>query len=97
MKPIRIATDVVSVGELKVHAAKLLDRIRDERRPIVITQHGKPAAVLIRPEDYDRLVEQLWFVTAVEEGLEQSKRGEGVDDAELDPDLEKALEPRKSR
>jgi prevent-host-death family protein len=93
MKPIRLSRDVVSVGELKANASKLLDRIRSAGRPIVITQHGRPAAILISTEDYDRFMEQAWFVLAVEEGISQSRDGRLVEDPDLDAEIAGALAP----
>ena len=95
MRPIQLANDIVSVGELKVQAARLLKRIHQDRRPIVITQHGKPAAVMLAPEDFDRLAEHARFVSAVREGLSDSEKGKLVDDADLDAELEAAIGPRR--
>ncbi|MCX7014860.1 MAG: type II toxin-antitoxin system Phd/YefM family antitoxin [Candidatus Sumerlaeota bacterium] len=97
MKPIQLATDVVSVGELKVQAARLFKRIHQDRRPIVITQHGKPAAVLLAPEDYDRLAEQTRFIEAVRQGLSDSEAGRVIADSELDADIDAVLGPRRVR
>jgi PHD/YefM family antitoxin component YafN of YafNO toxin-antitoxin module len=50
----------------------------------VITQHGKPAGVLVSPEDFDRMSEHSRFLQAVERGLDDVKAGRVVDDASLD-------------
>jgi len=97
MRPIQISNDVVSIGDLKVQASRLLRRINENRRPIVITQHGKPAAVMLTTEDYDRLAEHVRFIDAVQEGLAESEKGNLVGDDELDRELDAVLGKRKKK
>ena len=89
MRPIHVSEDIVPLGEFKTHASRVLRQLREARRPVVITQHGKPAAVLITPEDFDRLRERERFVEAVESGLTDAEAGRVVDDATLGRELEK--------
>lgn len=91
MRPLQLSTDVVSVGELKVQAARILKRIHSDRCPIVITQHGKPAAVLVSTEDFDRMAEHTRFVQAAQRGLSDVEAGRVVDDEELDKALDVAF------
>lgn len=91
MRPLQLATDVVSIGELKVQAARILQRVNKDRCPIVITQHGKPAGVLVSPEDFDRLAQHARFMQSVQSGLEDSEAGRVVDEQELDAELEAAF------
>ena len=91
MRPLQLSTDVVSVGELKVQAARILKRIHSDRCPIVITQHGKPAAVLVSTEDFDRMAEHSRFMAAAKQGLDDVNAGRVLDDEELDDALEQAF------
>lgn len=84
----RIAHDIVPVGELKVHAAALLKRVRAQAGPIVITQHGRPAGVLLSPEAFDRLTAESRLLQAVRAGQADVAAGRVVEDADLDDDLE---------
>ena len=88
MKPIQIADDIVPLAEFKAHASRLFRQLREEKRPMVITQNGKPAAVLITPEEFDRIAERSRFVEAVQEGLADSKAGRLIDDEQLGFDLD---------
>lgn len=91
MKPLHVSQDIVPVGAFKAQASRLLRRLRDERRPIVITQNGKPAAVLVTPEEFDRLREHSQFLDAVNAGLADSAAGRLTDDEALDAELDRAL------
>lgn len=88
MKPIQIAEDIVPLAELKAHASRLFRQLREDQRPLVITQNGKPAAVLITPEEFDRIGERARFVEAVREGLADSDAGRLIDDEQLGQELD---------
>lgn len=55
MKQISIANDIIPVGEFKTGLAKWLKSVHDSGRPLVITQNGRPAGVLLSPEAFDQL------------------------------------------
>ena len=57
MKPLHISEDIIPIGKFKAQASKVLRQIHDTARPVIITQNGLPVAVLITPEEFDRLVE----------------------------------------
>jgi len=40
---------IVPVTELQREAGQILRRLRDSKEPVIITQRGRPAAVLIQP------------------------------------------------
>jgi prevent-host-death family protein len=55
MKEVSIGDGMVPLNEFKTHASRWLKRLRDSGEPFVITQHGRPAGVMVSPEDYDRM------------------------------------------
>lgn len=69
MQPVRISENIVPVSEFKAKAAEWLRRIAGRASPLVITQNGKAAAVIMSPAEYDSLTERARFLEAVEEGL----------------------------
>ena len=95
MKPLQVSQDILPLGEFKTHASKALLRVRESQRPIVITQNGKPAGVLLSPEEFDRLTERDRFVTAVGNGLADAEAGQIIDDDDLERELERQLRPRE--
>ena len=91
MKELLATEDIVPLGEFKAKASEMLRKLRSTSRPLVITQNGKPAAVLITPEDFDSVVERERFVKAVERGMMDADAGRTIDDSELDAELEREL------
>ena len=58
MKPLQISKDIVPLAEFKAQSASWLERVRASGQPVIITQNGKPAAVMISPEEFDRFQNQ---------------------------------------
>lgn len=77
MKALKISQDVVTLAEFKNQAATLLERISHSSQPLLITQNGKPAGVLLSPAEFDRIQEHetARFITAVARGLEDADNG----------------------
>jgi prevent-host-death family protein len=82
-KPMLVADDIVPIGEFKAHASQMLKRVRSSNRPLVITQNGKPSAVLITPEEFDALSERQRFIASVEQGLRDVEAGRTMTTEEL--------------
>ena len=87
MKPMNISQNIISLSDFKNKASKMLHEIQSSRRPLVITQNGKAAAVLISPSDFDLLTEQARFVDAVQKGLADVQDGRMLSDEDLDKEL----------
>jgi prevent-host-death family protein len=94
MTPIRIHDDIVPLGEFKTHASRLLREMHEQGRHLVITQNGRPAAVLVLPADYDRFTEKERFIASVRRGLAEAEAGLGIPAEELGDDINAALDRR---
>ena len=90
MKSIHISEDIVSLSDFKINAAKMLTQVQQSHRPIVITQNGRPAGVLISPVEFDHLSEQSRFVASVKSGLSDVEKGNVLTAKELDKVLDEA-------
>jgi prevent-host-death family protein len=54
----RYSTQIKPISYVKAHAAEPLDRITEEREPIIITQNGEARAVLVDVISYDEMVHE---------------------------------------
>ncbi|WP_319577040.1 type II toxin-antitoxin system Phd/YefM family antitoxin [uncultured Desulfobacter sp.] len=84
MKPLNISQDIISLSDFKNKASKMLHKVQTSHRPLVITQNGKAAAVLISPSDFDLLTEQARFADAVNRGLSDVEHGRILPDEDLE-------------
>jgi prevent-host-death family protein len=55
----RPSVDVRPVTEFRAHTSAVLEQVQATKRPVVLTQHGRSAAVLLDVELYEQLVEEL--------------------------------------
>jgi len=69
----------------------MLRRLRETGRALVITQHGIAAAVVMTPEEYDRLIERSAFLDAVADGQAADDAGRVVSHEEARRRLEAAV------
>ncbi|MBN1631689.1 MAG: type II toxin-antitoxin system Phd/YefM family antitoxin [Thermoleophilia bacterium] len=76
MKDIRPSTDVLPVTEFRANTSELLARLRTTKRPIILTQHGRGAAVLMDVEAYEDLLDEIALLRDVRIAEEQEARGE---------------------
>ena len=90
---LQVAEDIVPIGELKAHLSEKIRGLRGTHRPLVVTQNGRAAAVMLAPEDFDRLTAQARFVAAVQAGLGDLDAGRVVSDADLARRLDARLSP----
>lgn len=79
MRSIRVSENVVPVSEFKAQAVDWLKTIASSDAPVVVTQNGRPAAVMLSPKAYDAVTEQARFVAAVSEGLADVDAGRLID------------------
>jgi prevent-host-death family protein len=92
MKALR-ADEVVPLAEFKTHASQVINRVRTSGRPVLITQHGRGAAVLISVAEYDRLFEGALIRAAIEEGLADAAAGRVFTEEEAFAQLEAKFGP----
>jgi len=87
MKPINISQNIISLSDFKNRASKMLNEVQKSHSPIIITQNGRAAAVLIAPADFDILTERARFIDAVKAGIVDVQEGRVLADEELSLDL----------
>lgn len=78
MKRTVFANDIHSVSEFRSNAAEFITQVHSTKRPLIITQNGKSAAVLLDVTEYDKLLEKIELIQDIETGLGQISAGEGV-------------------
>jgi prevent-host-death family protein len=83
MRAIKVAEEIVPVGEFKKQATRWLRHTAETGKPVVITHNGKPARVLLSPTEYDRLTERQRFVESVALGLADADAGRTMDTKKL--------------
>ncbi|MDQ6806091.1 MAG: type II toxin-antitoxin system Phd/YefM family antitoxin [Actinomycetota bacterium] len=89
-------SETLSLAAVKARFSELVDRVERQQDRVVVTRNGKPAAVLISPDDLESLEETLAIMSdrsltsQIRESEKASAIGEGgVELDELRADLER--------
>ena len=56
------------VTEIKRHAVEIIDQLREDRVPVLITERGKEAAVMLDVGTYKGMLKRLELLEAIAEG-----------------------------
>jgi len=59
MPPLRPSTDVHPVTDFRANTSAVIERLHATRRPVILTQHGRTAAVLLDPRVYEDLLDEV--------------------------------------
>ena len=68
--------DIRPLSEFRKNAASFIERVQKQKRSIVLTQHGKSAAVLVDVSEYQRMIDKLDKMEDLLEAERQIARGE---------------------
>jgi len=96
MNTINISSDIIPIGEFKTRLSQYLKNVNNTGHPLVITQNGKPAGVLISPAEYDELVYKKLFIESVSRGLSDIESGNVYSTTEIKAELQKRRAARRS-
>jgi len=91
MKRPALSKDLVPVKELRSNLATWLGKLDEDGRPLVVTQRGRAAAVLIHPARLDELEEREELVRKVLRGLSEIQAGELLADEDVWAEVEREL------
>ncbi len=77
--------ETIAISEARQKFLPLLDRIEEGAYRFSVTRHGRPIAVVLSYDDYQRMTETLKlmegraFTQRLSQGLEEARRGQLVD------------------
>ncbi len=75
---VKFSEDVVPLSDLKINPGKVIGRVQESHRPMLLTSRGRGVAVVQGLEDYEKTAEELRFVKAVAQGLMDAREGDTV-------------------
>jgi len=71
--------NILPISDLRQNAANVLKKLRDNKEPIVITQRGRAAAVIISIEAYEKSECDKELLRLLAKGDKEIETGEGYD------------------
>ena len=84
---LNIERGIVPLSRFRQESKNYLKRIRVTHEPLILTQNGESAAVVLTPQEYQRLTYQRELFRAIAEGEKDLVEGRTVSHEELFKDL----------
>jgi prevent-host-death family protein len=89
-----IDEDIKSVTYLKTHAAEILKRLNQNRRPVIVTQNGEPRAVIQDSKSYEEMKRALGILKILAPGERDVARGAVEEQSRVFVRLQRKLKKR---
>lgn len=84
---------IIPVSDLRQDVADVLRQVQEARAPVVITQRGRAAAVMLSIEEYEHREEERQLLRALARGEREIEVGKGHDLASVLAEAEALLGP----
>lgn len=78
MALLRPSVDVRPVTEFRANTSAILEQVHSTKRPVILTQHGRSAAVLLDVDVYERLVDEVAVIRDIRTAEAQLDAGMGI-------------------
>ena len=75
MHKINYESDIKPLSEFRANAAGFVKQVKESKRPLIITQHGKSSAVLVDVAEYQALIEKLEVLQEIQIAEQQISNG----------------------
>jgi prevent-host-death family protein len=72
-------TRIVPISDFRHQATKILKHVRDSSEPMIITQRGRAAAVILSVETYERSEHDRELLLALVQGEKEIEADDGHD------------------
>jgi prevent-host-death family protein len=83
----RLDTDIKPVSEFRANAAELIEQVKTSGRPLVLTQRGHSAAVVLDVSEYEQMVDEIDVLRDIHTAVQQIDAGLGVSNREAKAEL----------
>ncbi len=95
MKRIQLDKDIQPLSAFRANAAAIIETLKKDRRPVVITQHGKGSAVLLDVNDYEQMIETIEILQEINQAREELAAGKGIPHEEAMASIREYLNRKK--
>ena len=71
--------EIIPISDLRQDASAILKRVRTSKDPLIITQRGRAAAVMVSITAYERAEQERHILELLARGEKEIKAGKGYD------------------
>jgi len=91
MARVNLVEDLTPISDFRTRTAEIVARVQRTKRPVILTQRGRSAAVLEDVREYERKAERLDLLEAILTGLRAAEKGHVVSHARAMAELDRIL------
>lgn len=86
---------MIPVSELRQDVADVVRRVQESRDPIIVTQRGRAAVVMLSVREYERGEYEREILKALAQGEQEIAAGKGHDLGDVMAEADRVLESQK--
>ena len=83
--------DVRPVSDLRQNMAEIMESIDTEKRPVILTKHGRGKYIILSIEEYNRIVASGELYKAIDDGVADIEAGNVSDFREFAEQLREEM------
>ncbi|MCP3889225.1 MAG: type II toxin-antitoxin system Phd/YefM family antitoxin [Desulfobulbaceae bacterium] len=72
-------SNIIPISDLRKDAANILKQLKNQKDPLIITQRGRAAAVMIGVDAYEKFEHEKEILLLLAKGDREIEMGEGYD------------------
>jgi len=91
MNRINLETDIRPLSDFRANITSIIEEIKRTKKPIVLTQHGRSAAVILDVAEYERILEKIDLLSDIELAESQIEKGQGLSHSKAKSQILKRL------
>jgi len=86
---IQVMSETLSLAHIKAHLSEVVDRVELHHERVILTRNGRPAAVLVSPDDLEALEDTLELLSdpdamrEIAQARDEIRRGDVLDGESL--------------
>ncbi len=77
MNSIQLDKDILSLSEFRSNSAAYVEEIKSNKRPVILTQNGKSALVVMDVSAYQQLMNKLTLLEEITQAKTEIEQGLG--------------------
>lgn len=78
MRPLKVDEDIQPLSEFRAEIASFVKQVKDTKRPLVLTQHGRGSVVVVEIAEYATMRERLEIIDDIAAARAQLAAGQGI-------------------
>ena len=91
MARVSFVDDLTPISDFRIRTAEIVAKVKKTKRPVILTQRGRSAAVLEDVREYERKADRLELLESILAGMRAAEKGAVVSHAKAMAELDKML------